>query len=239
MPDEPMRQKAIVLLSGGIDSATCLAIAKSEGLEVFALSFNYGQRHAIELNASRAIAAAIGVADHLILELPLNTIGGSALTANLDVPKSVSVDELEKVIPITYVPARNTIFLAFATAWAEVLEAQEIFLGVNALDYSGYPDCRPEYIEAFQAMVNLATKKTSEGSMKIAIRTPLIYMTKAQIIRKGLYLGVDYGLSHSCYDPDSSGHACGFCDSCLFRKKGFMEAGVPDPTVYTQQRQNP
>lgn len=225
-------KKAVVLLSGGVDSATCLAIARTEGFHSFALSFQYQQRHGVELEAARKVARTLGVLEHLVLDLPLGRIGGSALTTDLEVPKNASFEEMQTRIPITYVPARNTIFLSFALAWAEVLEAEDIFIGVNALDYSGYPDCRPQYIEAFGRMANLAMQKTVEGRMKIVIHTPLINMTKGQIIRLGTDLGVDFGLTHSCYDPDATGAACGSCDSCLLRKKGFAEAGVSDPTRY-------
>jgi 7-cyano-7-deazaguanine synthase len=225
-------KKAVVLLSGGVDSATCLAIAKTEGFRVYALSFLYQQRHKVELEAARKVAHALGATEHLILDLPLGRIGGSALTADLAVPKHATIEDMETSIPVTYVPARNTIFLSFALAWAEVHEAEDIFIGVNALDYSGYPDCRPQYIEAFSRMANLATQKTVEGAMSFTIHTPLISMTKGEIIRLGSDLGVDYGLTHSCYDPDPSGAACGSCDSCLLRKKGFAEAGIPDPTCY-------
>jgi 7-cyano-7-deazaguanine synthase len=220
---------AIVLLSGGVDSTTTLAIAKSEGYEIYALSFNYGQRHAIELKAAKRIAKHFQAKEHLIIDLDLRRIGGSALTDNIEVPKDRSDVEVGGDIPITYVPARNTIFLSFALAWAEVLGVDTIFIGVNALDYSGYPDCRPEYIAAFERMANLATKAGVEGKTRLQIKTPLINLTKAEIIKKGLELGVDYGLTHSCYDPTESGAACGRCDSCLLRRKGFQEAGVPDP----------
>ena len=232
MEDITKSPRAVVLLSGGVDSTTCLAMARAEGHECHALSFYYQQRHHIEMQAARRVAEAFGVADHLILELPFGQIGGSALTSDLEVPKSRTADEMKSGIPITYVPARNTIFLSFALGWAEVLGAADIFIGVNALDYSGYPDCRPEYIEAFEKMANLATKKSVEGTMQIHIHTPLIRMTKGQIIREGSKLGVDYSITHSCYDPGPGGAACGHCDSCLLRKKGFLEAGVPDPTVY-------
>jgi 7-cyano-7-deazaguanine synthase len=225
-------QDAVVLLSGGIDSSTCLAIAKSEGYRLDALSFGYQQRHVIELQAADRVARAMGVSKHLVLDLPLGQIGGSALTSDIEVPKDSNPEELAGGIPVTYVPARNTIFLAFAVAWAEVLEAADIFIGVNALDYSGYPDCRPEYIAAFERTANLGIKKAVEGELKIRIHTPLIDMTKAEIIRRGVDLGLDYSITHSCYDPDAAGRACGHCDSCLIRKKGFLEAGVPDPTYY-------
>ncbi|MBM3237276.1 7-cyano-7-deazaguanine synthase QueC [Candidatus Poribacteria bacterium] len=220
---------AIVLLSGGVDSTTTLAIAKSEGYEIYALSFNYGQRHAIELKAAKRIAKHFQAKEHLIIDLDLKRIGGSALTDDIEVPKDRSAAEVGGDIPITYVPARNTIFLSFALAWAEVLGVDTIFIGVNALDYSGYPDCRPEYIAAFERMANLATKAGVEGKTRLQIKTPLIKLTKAEIIQKGLELGVDYSLTHSCYDPTESGAACGRCDSCLLRRKGFQEAGVPDP----------
>ena len=220
---------AVVLLSGGLDSATVLAIAKAEGYELYALSFSYGQRHAWELEAAKRVAASIGVAQHRIATIDLRAFGGSALTADIDVPKGRDPDEMSHGIPITYVPARNTIFLSFALAWAEVLGASDIFLGVNALDYSGYPDCRPEFIEAFEQMANLATKAGVEGRQHLSIHTPLIAMTKAQIIATGMELGVDYGLTSSCYDPGSTGAPCGQCDSCLLRQKGFRENGIEDP----------
>ena len=221
-----------MLVSGGLDSATCLAIAKNKGFEPYALSFHYQQRHDIEIEAARRVVSAVGAAQHLILTLPLGQIGGSALTSDLEVPKSASVEDIQSGIPVTYVPARNTIFLSFALAWAEVLAAADIFIGVNVLDSSGYPDCRPAYIAAFGNMANLATKKTVLGEMEIIIHTPLIELTKAEIIKKGVALGLDYGITHSCYDPDSRGLACGHCDSCLLRRKGFSDAGVPDPTKY-------
>jgi len=224
-----VKQKAVILLSGGLDSATVLAIAKAEGYELYALSFSYGQRHAWELEAARRVAASIGVAEHRIAEIDLRAFGGSALTADIDVPKGRAPEEMSHGIPITYVPARNTIFLGYALAWAEVLGAGDIFLGVNALDYSGYPDCRPEYIAAFEKMANLATKAGVEGRQELKIRTPLIAMTKAQIIATGIELGVDYALTSSCYDPSSSGAPCGQCDSCLLRQKGFRENGIEDP----------
>jgi 7-cyano-7-deazaguanine synthase len=225
-------QKAVVLLSGGLDSATTLAIARSEGFRAFALSFRYGQRHSIELESAAHVAKSLGAEQHLIVDIDLRAIGGSALTDSLEVPKQRSPDEMTAGIPITYVPARNTIFLSFALAWAEVLEAEDIFIGVNALDYSGYPDCRPEYIEAFERMANLATKAGVEGRLRLKIHTPLIAMTKAQIIKTGLELGVDYSLTHSCYDPTAEGLACGKCDSCLLRLKGFAETGARDPLNY-------
>jgi 7-cyano-7-deazaguanine synthase len=224
--------KAVVLLSGGIDSATTLAIAQNRGFDIYALSFSYGQRHAVELKAAGRIAKKSNVIRHLILDIDLRKIGGSALTADINVPKNRSAKELKKNIPVTYVPARNTIFLSYALAWAEVIGANDIFIGVNVLDYSGYPDCRPEYIEAYEKMANLATKAGVEGKQKMKINTPLIKMSKTQIIRKGIELGVDYRLTHSCYDPYDSGEACGECDSCLLRLKGFTDAGLKDPVKY-------
>jgi len=228
------RRKAVVLFSGGIDSTTCLAVAKAEGFEAYALSFFYHQRHGVEVEAARRSAPALGAKEHLVLELPLDRIGGSALTGHAEVPKDVPVEKMSGRIPATYVPARNTIFLSFALAWAEVLGAADIFIGVNALDYSGYPDCRPEYIAAFEKMANLAIRETVEGGMRIEIHTPLIRLTKGEIIKRGHELGLDYSLTHSCYDPDARGLACGHCDSCILRKKGFMEAGIPDPTRYVR-----
>jgi 7-cyano-7-deazaguanine synthase len=222
---------AVCLLSGGLDSATCLALAKSEGYTCYALSFNYGQRHLIELEAAAKVAQSIGVVQHHILPLNLRLFGNSALTADIDVPKGRSEAEMDHEIPVTYVPARNTIFLSLAMAWAEVLEAEHIFIGVNALDYSGYPDCRPEFIAAFERMANLATKTGVEGRTKLQIHTPLINLTKAGIVKLGRDLGLNFSLTHSCYDPDETGRACGLCDSCLLRRKGFSEAGMVDPTV--------
>jgi len=229
MQEEP---KAVVLLSGGIDSTTTLAIAKSQGFRVYALSFRYGQRHKVELEAARQIARYFRVAKHLITDIDLRLFGGSALTDNIEVPKNREAGEIDKAIPVTYVPARNTIFLSFALAWAEILEAEDIFIGVNVLDYSGYPDCRPDYLAAFEHMANLATKAAVEGMQKLKIRAPLIQMTKAQIIQKGLELGVDFSLTHSCYDPYETGEACGQCDSCRLRLKGFREANIVDPAKY-------
>ena len=226
------QQKAVVLLSGGIDSTTTLAIAKKMGFTIYVLSFRYGQRHQIELEAAVSIARNFFVAKHLIVDIDLRLIGGSALTGNIDVPKSRSVEQMGKDIPVTYVPARNTIFLSYALAWAEVIGSFDIFIGVNALDYSGYPDCRSEYIAAYEKMANLATKAGVEGNQKLTIHTPLIEMSKADIIRKGIELGVDYSLTHSCYDPSAGGLACGECDSCLLRLKGFQEAGMSDPGRY-------
>jgi 7-cyano-7-deazaguanine synthase len=225
-------KKAVVLSSGGLDSTTAMAIAKSEGFEVYSLSFQYGQRHSYELEAAKKVAKALGAKNHLVLDIDLRKIGGSALTDDISVPKSRNEKEMAVAIPATYVPARNTIFLSYALAWAEVLGAADIFIGVNAIDYSGYPDCRPEYIEAYERMANLATKAGIEGHTHLKIRTPLIKLTKADIIRTGTALGVDFGITHSCYDPSPDGKACGQCDSCILRKKGFTEAGVPDPTLY-------
>jgi 7-cyano-7-deazaguanine synthase len=225
-------KKAVVLSSGGVDSTTLMAIAKEEGYEIYSVSFNYGQRHSCELEAAKRVARVFSVREHRIIDIDLGKIGGSALTDEIEVPKARSESEMKKEIPVTYVPARNTIFLSYALAWAEVLGASDIFIGVNAIDYSGYPDCRPEYIKAFENMANLAIKAAVEGKMKIGIRTPLIRMTKAEIIRRGVELGVDYRLTHSCYDPSPDGKACGQCDSCLIRKKGFREAGVTDPAEY-------
>lgn len=220
--------KAVILLSGGLDSTTALAIAQAQGFEAYALSFRYGQRHSVELASAQRIAQAMQVKEHVIADINLRAFGGSALTADIDVPKGRDTHAMETSIPVTYVPARNTIFLSFALGWAEVLEAQHIFLGVNALDYSGYPDCRPAFIAAFENMANLATKAGVEGH-KLHIHAPLIQMSKADIIRQGLELGVDYSLTSSCYDPDEHGKPCGQCDSCLLRAKGFLEAGVIDP----------
>jgi 7-cyano-7-deazaguanine synthase len=225
-------RKAVVLSSGGLDSSTVMAIAKDEGFEIYSLSFFYGQRHAIELDAAANVAEALGARKHLVIHIDLEKIGGSALTDDIDVPKAGEKQEKRSQIPVTYVPARNTIFLAHALAWAEVIGSADIFIGVNAIDYSGYPDCRPEYIEAFERMANLATRACVEGNTFTKIRTPLIHMTKGQIIKKGIDLGFDYGLTHSCYDPSSEGLACGRCDSCILRKKGFAEAGVQDPIAY-------
>ncbi len=228
-------KKAVVLLSGGLDSATLLAMAKNEAYCLYALSFRYGQRHEVELAAAARVAKSIGVAEHRVVDVEPASFGGSALTSNIAVPKHSRVDELDGGIPVTYVPARNTIFLSHALAWAEVIGSNDIFIGVNALDYSGYPDCRPEYIEAYERMANLATKAAVEDGLKMNIHAPLISLTKAQIIQKGCALGVDYSLTHSCYDPDADGFACGRCDSCLLRLKGFQEAGLSDPGKYQVQ----
>ena len=226
-------KKAVILLSGGLDSATTLAIAQNDGFTPYGLTFSYGQRHQFEIGASQKIAEACNLTDHIITEIDLRAFGGSALTDDIDVPKDRSESTMSGSIPVTYVPARNTIFLSFALAWAEVLQSNDIFLGVNSMDYSGYPDCRPEYIQSFQAMANLATKAGVDGDQSIIIHTPLISMTKGEIISKGLELGVDYSLTHSCYDPDKAGNACGRCDSCRIRLKGFQEAGTADPINYT------
>ena len=224
---------AVVLSSGGLDSTTVLAMAKEQGYALYSLSFNYGQRHAFELSAAERVARELGVERHLVLQTDLTAIGGSALTDDIAVPKHRIPDkESDPEIPITYVPARNTIFLSYALALAEVLGAADIFLGVNAVDYSGYPDCRPDYLEAFAKMANLATRAGVDGKTCIEIHAPLINMSKAEIIIEGNRLGVDYGITHSCYDPDPSGRACGACDSCILRKKGFEEAGIADPTRY-------
>ena len=222
-------KRAVVLLSGGLDSATVLAIARGKGYELYALSFSYGQRHIWELQAAARVAESIGVAKHRTATIDLRIFGGSALTDDIDVPKGRSNAAMSRGIPITYVPARNTIFLSFALAWAEVLGSSDIFIGVNALDYSGYPDCRPEFIEAFETMANLATKAGVEGRQALKIHTPLIAMSKAEIIQKGIELGVDYSLTSSCYDPSATGEPCGECDSCLLRQKGFSENGLEDP----------
>lgn len=227
-----MTKKAVVLVSGGLDSATTLAIARDSGYDCYAMSFNYGQRHQIELESAKLVSTKMGALEHKVVNLGLGDIGGSALTdENIAVPQDVS-ENISTSIPVTYVPARNTVFLSLALGWAEVLDAEAIFIGVNAVDYSGYPDCRPEYIEAFQTMANLATKKGVEGHL-IQIKTPLIHLTKAEIIQKGTALGVDYGNTLSCYAPDADGKACGLCDSCRLRKEGFAAANLPDPTQYS------
>ncbi|HVW86273.1 MAG TPA: 7-cyano-7-deazaguanine synthase QueC [Bryobacteraceae bacterium] len=220
--------KAVCLLSGGLDSTTCLAWARKHGYETYALSFDYGQRHRVELEAAQRIAQVLGAADHRVAKIDLRVFGHSALTDDIDVPKGRDESQMSADIPITYVPARNTIFLSFALAWAEVLEANDIIIGVNALDYSGYPDCRPEFIEAFEHMANLATKAGVEGRTRVKIHTPLIRLSKADIVRLGAELGVPFGLTHSCYDPDPEGLPCGACDSCVLRARGFREAGIAD-----------
>ena len=237
LPDsQPTGRKAVVLLSGGLDSTTTLAIAKSQGFEPYAMSFRYGQRHAIELQSAQRIATALGVRKHVVVDIDLRQFGGSALTADIAVPKSGQMPSPSAIpatpaIPVTYVPARNTVFLSFALAWAETLPCQDIFVGVNALDYSGYPDCRPEYIEAFEHMANLATKAGVEGRQRLRVHTPLIQLSKAQIIERGLALRVDYGQTSSCYDPGPAGEPCGACDSCVLRAKGFRELGIADPLL--------
>ena len=233
MPDiEKSHKPAVVLLSGGLDSATIAAIAQAEGFQLHALSVDYGQRHRFELDSARRVAEALGVAEHRVLKVDLSALGGSALTANIAVPQGRRDDEISAGIPITYVPARNTVMLSLALGYAEVIGAADIFIGVNAVDYSGYPDCRPEFIEAFEQLANLATKAGVEGSLRFRIHTPLIQLAKAEIIRRGIELGVDYGLTHTCYSPDAAGRSCGRCDACQIRLKGFAEAGVIDPVEY-------
>lgn len=227
-------RRAVCLLSGGLDSSTCLAIARRDGYECYCLSFNYGQRHAIELQAAARLAKQLGASEHRIAKLDLRVFGGSALTADIDVPKHRGLEHMASGIPVTYVPARNTIFLSFALAYAEVIGAADIFIGVNAIDYSGYPDCRPEFIRAFEGVANLATRAAVEGRTRVAIHTPLISMTKADIVRAAVALGVDLSLTHSCYDPGPGGTPCGSCDSCILRQKGFAEAGVNDPLMARQ-----
>ncbi len=226
------RARAVVLLSGGIDSSTALALAIRERYEAFALSVDYGQRHRLELEAARRVATALGAARHLVMKLDLRPIGGSALTAEIAVPKSRDLGRMSSEIPVTYVPARNTILLSLALAWCEVLGAGDIFIGANAIDFSGYPDCRPEYLEQFERLANVATRASADGALKFNIHAPLLRMTKAQIIRAGVEAGVDFSLTHSCYDPTADGLSCGSCDSCVLRKRGFQEAGLPDPTRY-------
>lgn len=224
-----MHPRAVVLVSGGLDSATTLAIARSDGYECYALSFDYGQRHRFELDAARRVCAALGVVEHSICRLDLRGIGGSALTADVDVPKDRDDAAMATGIPVTYVPARNTIFLAVALGWAEVLSAADLYIGVNAVDYSGYPDCRPEFIAQFEALANLATRAGVEGTTRFRVHTPLISLSKSEIIRLGASLGVDFALTHSCYDPAPDGRPCGRCDSCQLRARGFAEAGIADP----------
>jgi 7-cyano-7-deazaguanine synthase len=228
----PSSRPAVLLLSGGLDSTTMLAYARAEGYDVYAMTFRYGQRHATEIEAARRVARHFGVKDHVIVDIDLRTFGGSALTADIDVPKDRSADAMATGIPITYVPARNTIFLSFCLAWAEVLGATDIFIGVNALDYSGYPDCRPEYVEAYERMANLATRGGVEGATPMKIRTPLMLLSKREIVELGRSLGVDYSITLSCYDPSPDGTACGHCDACTLRLKGFAEAGIADPAPY-------
>ena len=229
------RKKGVVLLSGGLDSTTVLAIVRESGYECYCLSFQYGQRQQVELAKAKANAAQLGAADHLILKIDLDKIGGSALTEKIEVPKDRSIEEMDGAIPQTYVPGRNTIFLAYAMAWAEVIGADHVFIGVNALDYSGYPDCRPEYLKAFENLANLATRASIEEKRSLAVQAPLLHMTKAEIIKKGLELGVDYATTHSCYDPEQEGIACGGCDACILRLKGFAEAGEVDPLPYKKR----
>lgn len=224
--------KAVCLLSGGLDSSTCLALARRDGYECYALSFDYSQRHRIELEAAARVARALGAREHRVATIDLRVFGASALTADIDVPKHGSVEEISEGIPITYVPARNTIFLSYALAWAEVLECSNIFIGVNAIDYSGYPDCRPEFIHAFEHMANLATKAGVEGRTLLRVHTPLVTLSKAEIVRLAASLGLDFALTHSCYDPGDAGRPCGRCDSCLLRQKGFAEAGIPDTLAH-------
>lgn len=226
--------KAVVLLSGGLDSATMLAIARQEGFEPCAITFRYGQRHVVEIESARRIVQAMNVSEHLEVDFDLRSMSGSALTSTIDVPKGRSAEEMQEGIPVTYVPARNTIFLSFALGYAESLKANHIFVGVNALDYTGYPDCRPEYIRAFETMARLATKSAMAGEEPLALHTPLIEMTKSQIIKRGLDLNVDYSLTSSCYDPDETGQACGTCDACSLRLEGFRENGIDDPVSYQQ-----
>jgi 7-cyano-7-deazaguanine synthase len=225
-------RRAVVLLSGGLDSATCAAIARSDGFAVCGISFRYGQRHVAELTAARRIAAALGLEQHVVVDIDLRQFGGSALTGEIAVPKRATVDEIDGQIPVTYVPARNTVFLSLALAWAETLGTGDIFIGVNALDYSGYPDCRPAYIEAFERMANLATKAAVEGTCPVSIHAPLIHLSKGAIIRRGLELGVDYSLTTSCYDPAPDGRACGSCEACLLRRRGFAQNDLADPVPY-------
>lgn len=228
---QTMPRRAVVLLSGGLDSTTVLAIAHAEGYIPHALSFRYGQRHSVELDAARRVAAALGVAQHITAGIDLRVFGGSALTADISVPHHERAEDLTDEIPDTYVPARNTIFLSYALAWAEILGSSDVFIGVNARDYNGYPDCRPEYISAYERTANLATKAGVEGRRYLRIHTPLIQLTKAQIIQRGLELGVDYSMTHSCYDPDAAGQPCRTCDSCLLRRQGFAEIGLEDPAL--------
>lgn len=232
-------KKAVVLLSGGLDSTTTLAIARSEGFQAYALTFRYGQRHSVEIEAARRVAEALGATEHVLVDFDLRRFGGSALTSDLDVPKDRPLASMADGIPVTYVPARNTIFLSFALAWAEVLGASTIFIGVNALDYSGYPDCRPEYLTAYEQMARLATRTGVEGQQEMHIMAPLLHLSKAEIIRRGLEMGVDYGLTLTCYDPSPEGKSCGHCDACLLRMKGFAENGMLDPVSYQSEVRTP
>jgi 7-cyano-7-deazaguanine synthase len=232
----PPGTRAVVLASGGIDSSTTLALARKEGFEIYALTFDYGQRHLCELEAARRIVSSLGVVRHVVAKIDLRAFGGSALTADLEVPKGRPLDQYPHEIPITYVPARNTIFLSFALGWCETLQAQDIFIGANAVDYSGYPDCRQEFLEQFERLAQLATKAGVEGSLRYRVHAPLLHLSKAEIIRIGHEEGVDFSLTHSCYDPAPEGLACGACDSCSLRRRGFLEAGIPDPTPYAESR---
>jgi 7-cyano-7-deazaguanine synthase len=227
-------KQAVALASGGLDSSTMMALAMKQGFDVYALSFDYGQRHKCELESARRVVYSLGIPHHLIATIDLRMFGGSALTADIEVPKSRAGDQISSEIPITYVPARNTIFLSFALGWCEVLGAEDIFIGVNAIDYSGYPDCRPKFLQAFEGLANLATKAGVEGTARYRIHAPLLHMSKAQIIEAGTEAGVDFSLTHSCYDPTPDGLACGACDSCILRRRGFEEAGIPDPTRYKE-----
>lgn len=227
-------KRAVALVSGGLDSSTTLALALKQGFDVYALSFDYGQRHQCELAAARRVVQAMGIRNHEIAAIDLRAFGGSALTADMEVPKNRDPEQIATEIPVTYVPARNTIFLSLALGWCEALGAQDIFIGVNAIDYSGYPDCRPEFLEAFERLANLATKAGVEGRATFRIHAPLLHMTKAQIIGAGIEAGVDFSLTHSCYDPTPEGLACGICDACVLRHRGFLEAGVADPTRYAR-----
>jgi 7-cyano-7-deazaguanine synthase len=227
-----MMKRAVALASGGLDSSTAIALARKQGFEIYALSFDYGQRHRFELEAARRVLRSLGIVHHIITTIDLRPFGGSALTADIEVPKSRDLDRISAEIPVTYVPARNTIFLSVALGWCEAIHAEDIFIGVNALDYSGYPDCRPEFLEAFERLANLATKAGVEGTSRFQIHAPLLHMTKAQIILAGIEAGVDFSLTHSCYDPSPEGLACAACDSCILRRRGFEEAGIPDPTLY-------
>ena len=225
-------KKAVALASGGLDSSTAMALARNQGFEIYALSFDYGQRHRCELEAARRVVKSLGIQHHIVAAIDLRAFGGSALTSEMEVPKSRDIEHISAEIPATYVPARNTIFLSFALGWCEVLQAQDIFIGVNAVDYSGYPDCRPEFLKAFERLANLATKAGVEGAARYEIHAPLLHMSKAQIIQAGIEAGVDFSLTHSCYDPSPEGLACGACDSCILRRRGFEQAGIADPTRY-------
>lgn len=225
-------RKAVVLLSGGLDSSTTLAIAREEGFEIYAISFDYGQKHRFELEAASRLADAFDVKQHVTIKIDLSAFGGSALTSDIEVPKDRSVDQMEAAIPVTYVPARNTVFLSIALGWAETLNCSDLFIGVNAVDYSGYPDCRPQFVDAFSRLANLATKTGVEGTAKWRVHAPLVHLTKAEIVQKGTELGVDYAMTHTCYDPNEAGLACGHCDACQLRLQGFEQAGLTDPAPY-------